>query len=223
MSNFVRDQVELYRKYAFPEPCAPKKLPDDLAKMRLNFMLEELMETAGAMGFTLRRHKRVRSKVEECESCPDRENCENKYPDSPTGLLAPCYEVTFKFEKTSGASDAVGVLDGLVDLQVVLLGTAYLMGFLREYAKRSVTYHSIFDEAWDRVLLANLKKSRGPREKRGHDLDLQKPAGWVPPNLRDLVGGWYGRCKDCNCDLVESDEGYLKCAACRANDEGSQS
>lgn len=68
-------------------------------------------------------------------------------------------------------------LDALVDLVVVALGAAELHGF-------------DFDEAWRRVLSANMKKlvaTTPEQSKRGVVGDLYKPEGWTPPNLKDLV------------------------------------
>lgn len=69
-------------------------------------------------------------------------------------------------------------LDALVDLVVFALGTAYVHGFHR------------FNTAVARVIDANKKKVVGPTIKRGGkygDLDLQKPPGWQPADLSDLV------------------------------------
>lgn len=68
-------------------------------------------------------------------------------------------------------------LDALVDLVVVALGAAAFHGFHR------------FDEALERVVDANLLKRRGLTGTRGTwGFDLEKPEGWEPPDLRDLVG-----------------------------------
>ena len=70
-------------------------------------------------------------------------------------------------------------LDALVDIMYVVLGTAWLMNL------------PIMD-AWDRVHHANMQKERvvtntDPRSKRHHHLDIVKPDGWIPPNLKDLL------------------------------------
>ncbi len=70
------------------------------------------------------------------------------------------------------------MLDALVDLQYILLGTAELHGFTR------------FDEAFARVHAANMTKERALRaEDSKHDstYDIIKPTGWAAPNLSDLV------------------------------------
>lgn len=70
------------------------------------------------------------------------------------------------------------VVDGLIDLCVVAIGTLDLFG---------VDAH----EAWDRVHEANMSKERGIKEGRPNPLglpDLIKPAGWVAPEHEDNVG-----------------------------------
>lgn len=70
-----------------------------------------------------------------------------------------------------------GMMDALVDLVYVALGTAYLQGF-------------DFAEAWRRVHEANMKKVRAERSedsKRGSTFDVVKPDGWEPPSHTDLV------------------------------------
>ena len=69
------------------------------------------------------------------------------------------------------------VLDGLVDLVYVALGTAYFHGF-------------DFNEAFRRVHVANLNKQRASdstESKRGSSLDLVKPEGSAKPYLADLI------------------------------------
>jgi len=69
------------------------------------------------------------------------------------------------------------MLDALVDLVYVDLGTAHLHGFN-------------FEEAWRRVHEANMKKKRAKHageSLRGSSLDVIKPKGWQPPSLIDLV------------------------------------
>ena len=69
------------------------------------------------------------------------------------------------------------MLDALVDLVYVALGTAHLHGF-------------DFDEAWRRVHEANMKKQRAERRadsKRKSKFDVVKPPGWRPPRMQDLV------------------------------------
>lgn len=72
-------------------------------------------------------------------------------------------------------------LDALIDLAYVLFGTAYLHGFTPEQ----------FEEAWNRVHTANMKKVRASdvsESSRGSTLDVVKPEGWEAPDLSDIVG-----------------------------------
>lgn len=68
-------------------------------------------------------------------------------------------------------------LDSLVDLVVFALGTVERMGWM-----------NVFEEAFNRVMDANMVKDLGPNQKRGHfALDLVKPAGWRAAEMGDLV------------------------------------
>lgn len=79
--------------------------------------------------------------------------------------------------EASDDGDLERMLDALVDLVYVALGTAYQHGF-------------DFNEAWRRVHAANMAKVRVERasdSKRGSTYDVVKPAGWRAPDLSDLV------------------------------------
>ena len=224
MSNFVQDQTTLYNYFGFPQPVRPSPIDRELMAMRLNFLLEELMETAEGAGFVLDHTTKTIRTSDECKGCEKFGKCDNLYDGSPSGLLAPCTNTKYKFfPKSENELDQnpVTILDGLVDLLVVLLGTAFLMGFLREKNGEKMgnivlDKTSIFEEAWNRIFKANMAKVVGSRPKRGHSLDLRKPEGWKSPILDDLVAGWWGKCKDCQCNLTKKDreKGNLKCPAC---------
>lgn len=69
------------------------------------------------------------------------------------------------------------MLDALVDLTYVVLGTSYLHGF-------------DFREAWRRVHSKNMEKVRVKSEedsKRGSIYDVVKPEGWEAPSHIDMV------------------------------------
>ena len=73
--------------------------------------------------------------------------------------------------------DREGVLDALIDLCVVAIGTADLMGL-------------DFHEGWNRVLASNMTKkvaTKPEQSKRGKIGDLYKDDDFVPVNLKDLV------------------------------------
>ena len=70
------------------------------------------------------------------------------------------------------ADSAEDVVDALIDLCVVAIGTLDC-------------FNVDADEAWCRVLDANMKKVPGVKESRPNPLglpDLIKPEGWVAPN-----------------------------------------
>lgn len=70
------------------------------------------------------------------------------------------------------AKSAEDVVDGLIDLCVVAIGTLDLFGVDAE-------------EAWDRVHAANMSKRVGVKESRPNPLglpDLIKPEGWQAPD-----------------------------------------
>ena len=79
------------------------------------------------------------------------------------------FDETFK---AVGEKDAEEIVDGLIDLCVVAIGTLDLMG---------VDAH----EAWHVVNKANMAKEVGVKESRPNPLglpDLVKPEGWVAPS-----------------------------------------
>lgn len=73
-------------------------------------------------------------------------------------------------------------LDALVDAAWVILGTADL-----QFGRK------IFLEAWRRVVQANMAKVLATEDANATDsgrdvkYDIRKPAGWTPPDHRDLV------------------------------------
>lgn len=82
------------------------------------------------------------------------------------------------------AGDLPGVADALADLVYVALGTAHMFGIP-------------LDHVFQEVQRANMQKERASgsgdaRSKRGSALDVVKPAGWTPPNVRGVLEefGW---------------------------------
>jgi len=72
----------------------------------------------------------------------------------------------------AGYIDAEEVVDGLIDLCVVAIGTLDAFGIDA-------------NKAWDAVLEANMNKEVGIKESRPNPLglpDLIKPEGWVAPS-----------------------------------------
>ena len=78
--------------------------------------------------------------------------------------------------------DAEEVVDALIDLCVVAIGTLDLFGIDA-------------NKAWGEVLLANMKKEPGIKEGRPNPLglpDLKKPEGWEPPSHKGNHGKLHG-------------------------------
>ena len=74
--------------------------------------------------------------------------------------------------------DAEEIVDGLIDICVVAIGTLDAMG---------VNAH----KAWDEVYKANMNKEVGVKESRPNPLgipDLIKPEGWIAPSHKDNHG-----------------------------------
>lgn len=67
----------------------------------------------------------------------------------------------------------VEILDGLVDLIYIIIGTAIVYGLPLE-------------EAWAEIHKTNMKKERGP-SKRSEKFDIIKPEGWVKPDLITIL------------------------------------
>ena len=85
------------------------------------------------------------------------------------------YDETFK---AAGMKDAEEIVDGLIDLCVVAIGTLDAFG---------IDAH----KAWDRVHEANMNKEVGVKPSRPNALklpDLIKPEGWEAPDHNDNHG-----------------------------------
>ena len=86
-----------------------------------------------------------------------------------------------EFQETLDAiarADAPEVVDGLIDICVVAIGTLQAAGV-------------DVNEAWDRVHRANMSKVPGVKPERHNPLglpDLIKPEGWTAPNHDDNTG-----------------------------------
>lgn len=83
-----------------------------------------------------------------------------------------------ELKEARAAVTAESLVDALIDISVVALGTLDAMGV-----------H--VDSAWERVMTANLNKQVGVNASRRNELglpDLVKPAGWLPPCHRGNVG-----------------------------------
>jgi hypothetical protein len=115
----------------------------------------------------------------------DVENMHHKYkvhdwieanPDKLDKLLKLRMRMlTEEFSETMDAylqSDPEELVDGLIDLVVIAIGTLDIVGVDPS-------------EAWNQVKNANMSKEVGVKPGRANPLglpDLVKPSGWTPPN-----------------------------------------
>jgi predicted HAD superfamily Cof-like phosphohydrolase len=79
-------------------------------------------------------------------------------------------------QAAAATTDLPELLDALVDLVYVAIGTAYVLNM-------------DFNGAWKKVQAANMAKILSSAEnpsKRGYANDIVKPAGWVAPDHKDL-------------------------------------
>lgn len=176
MNKFITNLQVFHDKY-FPDRPRPVKfghVPEDVVKLRLNFLFEELCELAEAHGFY---------------ASINQFNKKGTYGVSFIKGRAPDVPV-----------DQEGSLDAIVDLLYVAFGTAELFGAFKPQqcsscsgvvgCNRDMCQRTILEEAWDRVQEANMKKVRvktAGDSKRGSKWDVKKPDGWKPPSLTDLV------------------------------------
>ena len=157
-SNF-KDVQAFHDKFGVGElrPTAPQLLASELAVYRLAFLLEELAEFARGTGMSEAGSK-IEVLMRDIVAHPGR------YLD----VLR---------EKRASSVDA---FDALLDLAVVTLGTADLMGLP-------------WDSGWDVVHSRNMAKVRaasdGSDSKRKSKYDIVKPPGWYGPEaeLRALL------------------------------------
>lgn len=87
-------------------------------------------------------------------------------------------EELMETEKAVSENDAEEIVDGLIDLCVVAIGTLDALG-VNSY------------DAWNRVLAANMAKQVGVKPSRPNPLglpDLIKPEGWEAPSHADNHG-----------------------------------
>lgn len=148
------DVVQFHHKFKRDYSGPPRRLPVDQARFRLGFLQEELNEYAKAFG------------------------AKPVWQHKEDGI-EPTWELTDDMSTEDSLKHREDMLDALVDLVYVALGTAYLHGFN-------------FAEAWRRVQRANMAKTistNNADSKRGNaSLDVIKPPGWTAPSHLDLVG-----------------------------------
>lgn len=109
-----------------------------------------------------------------------------KFHDEETGEYSEEYEKLLDAIERRDRRDIITAmekqLDSLADAAWVILGTADL-----QFGRKA------FIEAWRRVVKANMAKVLATEDPNAEDsgrevkYDIRKPAGWLPPDHRDLV------------------------------------
>lgn len=91
-------------------------------------------------------------------------------------------EELLEFERAFQDKDIPEAADALIDLVVVAMGTAVMMG---------LPWHAL----WNDVHRANMAKERVVSERAHGGFDLGKPEGWIPPRSKvivDMFSGYNG-------------------------------
>jgi predicted HAD superfamily Cof-like phosphohydrolase len=109
-NNLIQSYLEFHNKFGFSCPEKFTIPKEEIVKVRLNFLLEELKETATAFGYQLYSEQSILS------------------PNNPY----------FKRNKNLHI-DYLGIVDGLIDLEYVVLGTAAFCGLLTQMAGKGMT------------------------------------------------------------------------------------
>lgn len=86
-------------------------------------------------------------------------------------------EELLEFQTANQKGDLPGAADALIDLVVVAMGTAVLMGLP-------------WQQLWDDVHRANMEKEPAPSERMHGLMDLIKPPGWTPPQTEQILERW---------------------------------
>jgi predicted HAD superfamily Cof-like phosphohydrolase len=82
-----------------------------------------------------------------------------------------------EFIQSANLDDTVGMADALIDIVYVAMGTAYMMGLP-------------WQKLWNEVHTTNMNKvsaTNSEQSKRKNSLDVIKPEGWQPPNLKAIL------------------------------------
>jgi len=149
-TNWVQDITDMQSKFGVHKWVAQKIVANDFEslqkflKFRIDFLKEELLETAKAAGL---------------QPALNEDN-------------------ELVFISFDAEADPEEIVDGLIDLCVVAIGTLDAFG---------IDAH----KAWDAVHAANMAKEPGVKASRPNKLglpDLIKPEGWQPPSHKGNHG-----------------------------------
>lgn len=147
MHKQFQDMHEFHTRFGFQRPLHPSFLDDEKMQVRLNFLLEELSETANAAGF------------------------------APVTRMKDGHPVVTFVRDPRLTPNLALFFDGLIDLDYVSMGTAWLCALP-------------YPDGWDMVHGANMLKERVQRAQdstRGTTWDVRKPPGWIAPDVGILL------------------------------------
>ncbi len=164
----LEDIREFNEKFQIPMLPAPGFLSDEDMKRRLDFQLEELLETAHAAGFKMLLTGRFEKDPTYFKNPPS-------LPDILDGLVDQIYVAM-------GTAAMMGFFNGKLGYKAPCHQYKIKDGKTEYMGTTDGTFTSpIFNIAWQRVHKANMKK-----QKVEGTWKIQKPGDWQRPNLEDL-------------------------------------
>lgn len=166
LTNFD-DVGEFHEKFGLDntthQDIGVRNVPSDVLGYRMNFILEELRETVGALGGHFE---------------PEYDQAEIELDQGIPSLIG--LKVVIPPDTRVNHAEA---FDGLLDMAYVIFGTAHFLGYPWQQGWRLV----------HRANMSKIRAKRdGSDSTRGHALDVVKPEGFQPPNIARLLNrfGW---------------------------------
>lgn len=169
------DVVKFHQKFQLPPYQSLAGVPDDLARFREKFIVEEAVETWKALE-------------------------QQNWPEALDGLIDLSYVALGTVYLMGVERPALYTNRQVVGIQSILdLSKGYtltedspqfLIDLVYGCRMSAITMGFHFDKGWRRVQEANMSKIRAKRDtvgKRGSTWDVVKPEGWKAPILDDLV------------------------------------
>lgn len=167
-TNDFDDVGEFHDKFGLDnttyEDCGPRtQLDPDLLVMRLNFLLEELVESVKAAGAHF-------------------EPLWDYDPEDERGQIVGMRVVLNEREGLPKGIDHPELFDGLIDLVYVAYGTAHLLGYPWAAGWERV----------QEANMAKVRAQSADQSTRGSTYDVVKPPGWKKPDIEGLLQqmGW---------------------------------
>lgn len=154
----IHDVHQFQRKFSIQENEEPGFLPDDRMAIRLNFMLEELLELAEACGHTW-----------------------NLRPDDTVYFYAKNPATKCLPEALDGLVDLVYVALGTA----AQMGFGRLVP-VDARGRSPIIWWEAWRRVHE-ANMAKVRVTDVSQSKRGAQDDCVKPAGWVPPSFEDLL------------------------------------